>query len=627
MVKHFTKPQKEKLMDKCRKLENGLYILDGASLTGIVVSADSALLINAGNLKVLEFLKENKISKVDIYFTHHRRELAASLEAIKKEFNTRVFVPDAEKKLFTDAETYWKKPEHRWSLLCDHVPYHVTHIRNIDIAGTVAEGTEIKFGDWSLKVLSTPGFTDGSVSYIASKGNKKYAFTGDLIFSEGKVFNLYNLQQKNTVNGFELGDYHGFMGSCTAVIESMKKVLSENIDAIIPAHGEVMEDPEKAVKKLEKGFKKLFRNYVSISALRWYREVYFAPYSKDKQAMPMQETKAFPPEVEILIGNTWILKAESGRAILTDPYCKESIQKAEDAIKSGKVKGYDAIWLSHYHHDHMIEAETARQKFNCPIITDETMADVIENPKAYFLTCLVNYPAKVECPKKNGDTWVWENFTLTSYHLPGQTYYHSGLLAVTNNGTMLFFSGDSFSPTGIDDYCSWNRNFLGENKGYDRCIKLLMDIKPDYIFNQHINVAFNFTDKSYSKMLKTLEAREKLMAEILPWDNVNYGTDECWVNTYPYEQKAKSSSLLRIKVNIMNHSDIPKKASASIRGVPEGWTVLEKDISALIPATSEGHFEFKIRTGMEKGRFVIPVNLCYDGVNLGPFREFIVELD
>lgn len=614
-------------MDNCRHLKDSLYVLEGASLTGILIDGNSALLINAGNQNIIDILKKHKIRNVDVYFTHHRRELADALEAIKKEFKTKVFVPAAEKELFASAETYWTNPEHRWSLLCGHVPYHVTHIRNIAVSGTVADGDKIKFGKWSLEVLSTPGFTDGSVTYTASKKNKKYAFTGDLIFSSGKVFNLYNLQQKNTVNGFEVGDYHGFMGSCAAVIKSLKKVLSEDISAIIPAHGEIMDNPEKAVTKLESGFKKLYRNYVSISALRWYREIYFADYAKDKKAMPQQETKTFPPEVEILIGNTWILKAKSGRAILTDPYCKESLEKAAEAIKSGKVKGYDAIWLSHYHHDHMIEAETARQMFKCPIITDEIMADVIENPKAYFLTCLVNYPAKVECPKKHGATWIWENFTLTSYHLPGQTYYHSGLLAVTDNGTRLFFSGDSFSPTGIDDYCSWNRNFLKKGKGYYQCIKLLMDIKPDYIFNQHIGVAFNFTEKSYLKMLDTLEEREKLMAEILPWDNINYGTDEYWVNTYPYEQSVKPGSLITVKINIMNHSDNPKNASVSIGTMPEGWKTEKQNIDVMIPTDSEGHIEFKIMTTSGKGRFVIPVNVVYDNINLGSFREFIVELN
>jgi hypothetical protein len=197
---------------------------------------------------------------------------------------------------------------------------------------------------------------------------------------------------------------------------------------------------------------------------------------------------------------------------------------------------------------------------------------------------------------------------------------------VTDDGTRLFFSGDSFSPTGIDDYCSWNRNFLKKGKGYDQCIKLLMDIKPDYVFNQHIEVAFSFTEKSYLKMLKTLEEREKLMAEILPWDNVNYGTDECWINTYPYEQSVKPGSLITVKINIMNHSDNPKEASASIGEIPESWKTIKHSISTIIPGDSEGHIEFKIMTSSAKGRFVIPVNVVYDGVNLGSFREFIVEL-
>ena len=70
---------------------------------------------------------------------------------------------------------------------------------------------------------------------------------------------------------------------------------------------------------------------------------------------------------------------------------------------------------------------------------------------------------------RHGESWQWHEFTVTAYHLPGQTLYHGGLL-IEGRGHRILFCGDSFTMAGIDDYCAGNRNWLGSTSAASELI-------------------------------------------------------------------------------------------------------------------------------------------------------------
>ena len=93
----------------------------------------------------------------------------------------------------------------------------------------VEEGDEIKFGEFSLRVVETPGHTGGSIS-LFEEGSSGMLFSGDHIMN-GVTTNP--LPEMTADPGVGLLPY----------LESMKKVLSLNPKVIYPGHGEVIEDP------------------------------------------------------------------------------------------------------------------------------------------------------------------------------------------------------------------------------------------------------------------------------------------------------------------------------------------------------------------------------------------------
>jgi len=58
----------------------------------------------------------------------------------------------------------------------------------------------------------------------------------------------------------------------------------------------------------------------------------------------------------------------------------------------------------------------------------------------------------------------WHEFQFTFFDFPGQTLYHDGLLVQHDGADRPLFAGDSFTPSGIDDYCLQNRDFVGEGE-------------------------------------------------------------------------------------------------------------------------------------------------------------------
>ncbi len=601
---------------------------DGAN-TGILRHGSEAIVINPATPGLWEALRQSGVRSVEhVLFTHHRRELADGWPELMAACRPQVHVPAAEESLFAHPASYWNDPKCRWQALCSHMPYHVTHTHPLEPDFTHTDGVLLEWHDWRIRVLATPGYTDGSITYLAEHDNRTVAFCGDLIYGPGRIRDLYCLQHHGKRNGHEVGDYHGFMGAMETVIDSLLTIREQVPEHIVPAHGVVMDRPADAIDLLVSRLRLAYHNYVSISALRWYFPRYFDGFSRDAETLPMQETFPQPTNVRRVCGNVWTLIARSGRALITDPYAKDAVDAVQTLLDKGEITGVDGIWITHYHSDHVQAAAYARDKFACPIITDRHIADIIERPSAYFLTCLVDAPATVDRVTEDGETWKWEDFTLSAYHFPGQTYYHAGLLAVADAGERYFFSGDSFTPTGIDDYCSWNRNFLGRDRGFDYCIRLMRSLRPDIIFNQHVEVGFRFTEQAYELMLANLAQRERLFADLLPWDHANFGTDEYWVHTYPYEQQARPGQIIPLQVRIMNHALDARAATVGLR-TPQNWSVTPHTLTVTCAARIETgmRFEVAIPANAPPQRHVIPVTVIFDGENLGSFREAIIEIE
>ena len=613
------------------QLSEHLYIHHGHVNTGILRDGDRALLIDPSGTNLHTTLAALGIKNVvQILWTHHHRDNTAGFPLAN---SVRIGVPEKEAAWFTEVETFWNDPQYRWHLYNYH-PHNLMLADAIPVTDTYTEGTQIAWGPAALKVLETPGHTDGSVTYLVDVDNKRFAFTGDLIYDEGKLWELYSLQK-----GQQTSDYHGFLGARDELTESLEKVRQTSPTALIPTHGAVMDNPDRAIDALLERLAYCYDRYVSISALRHYFPQLFTEFEGHPGHMPIREGKP-APEFLRHFGTTWLIISETGEAFVMDCGSPNVIKQIQQLQADNEISEVTQFWVTHYHDDHVNAIPEFQETFPCETIADSVVAAVITNPIGFRLPCISPSVTRVDRPTQDGDSWQWNEFTMTAYHFPGQTYYHGGLL-VEGHGVRMFFGGDSFTMAGIDDYCSGNRNLLGKDVGYEKCLRLIRELKPTFMFNCHVDPAFDFTNAEIARMLDTLAEREKCYTELFPWDHANYGMDEHWVRCYPYEQEIAPGETAQLRVEITNHSDAPRTATAQPI-LPASWGMEIAPAETTILPKAAGGFGFSIPIPIGVGlseetpkqkhpytasaRIVIPVDITYNARPLGQFREAIFVL-
>ena len=193
----------------------------------------------------------------------------------------------------------------------------------------------------------------------------------------------------------------------------------------------------------------------------------------------------------------------------------------------------------------------------------------------------------------------------------------------------MFFAGDSFAPGGLDDYCVYNRNLLGKDIGYDRCLNLLQELKPDSIFNAHIDKPFSFTHAEYEFMKQSFADRIKVLSMILPWDNPNYGVDNAWAFCWPYEQTAAPGDTISIDLVVTNHSGVERTTECQAH-ISTAWgSGVSEMESAVISAGECAHIPMILHVPAvaPHGRYVIPAYVILGGRHMPQFAEAIVVVD
>jgi hypothetical protein len=222
----------------------------------------------------------------------------------------------------------------------------------------------------------------------------------------------------------------------------------------------------------------------------------------------------------------------------------------------------------------------------------------------------------------NGQTVRWHEFEFTYSYFPGQTLYHGGLLVKKDGAETIFFAGDSFTPTGMDDYCLLNRNLVAPGKGYTECLNDLKRMNA-WVVNQHVEPMFRYTAAQVDEMRRNFAARAGLFQALFPWDAPNYGLDHAWARFYPYSAEAAPGQVLDLAFIVSNHSPARREFRISLH-TPTGWRA--EGPSKL---TAAAHAESTIRLRLTPaagaaGLHVITADVAFGEWDLREWAEAMV---
>lgn len=544
-----------------------------------------------------------------VLFTHGRRDVVWAGRPLV-DGGAESVVPAGEAEQFSRAGDFWSA---FWDKRFHDYTQQSTRVitSSMRVSRAVKEGDEVPWQDLTVRVLDTPGYSRGAVSYLVEVDGVKYGFVGDLIYGDGRLLDLYSLQ--DAVPQARIGGYHGYAGRIGDHIASLRKVAAQNADILVPARGPVIREPAAAIERLIQRLQAAYENYLSVSAGRWYfRDQYDilaarAMGSADKvQWMPYAQTvEKSPPDWIVPIHNSRLVLARDGSGFLIDCGSQAIIEEVNGLKDKGRLASLDGLFITHYHDDHTDKVDDLLRDQNCPVYATPIQADVLARPGDYRLPCLTANAIRRLTVVPDGHLLRWKEFTLTFYDFPGQTIYHSALLIERDTGERVFFVGDSFTPSGLDDYCLQNRNLLHPGTGYFYCLGLLESKIPAdaLLINEHVVEPFRFDPDQLKHMAKALRQRDTLLRELFPWDAPNYGIDEQWARIHPYGQQVKPGVWADLTVKLLNHSDKTNTFTVTLNS-PNGWETEPRQASITAGPGQQVEIPFRVRVPAAPGNSI-----------------------
>jgi len=495
----------------------------------------------------------------------------------------------------------------------------------------VRGGDAVEWHGLKILVIETPGYTRGSVSYLAEIDGQRIACVGDLIYGDGQLLDLFSLQ--DAIPQVPEDGYHGYAARAGDIVRSLRKVEEWKPDILIPARGPVVHDPAKSIDTLIRRLQAVFASHFAIDALRWYRgddkiramaARVLGP--KTVQWMPMAVTvEEKLPEWIIPISNSRLIVSRTGAAFLVDCGDPRVVEEVKRLMHEGTIKRLDGIYITHYHDDHTDMAQAAADQFHCPVYFCREMRDILEHPEAFRMPCLTPNAIHSVQAMDGGATQRWNEFEFTYSYFPGQTIYHGGLVAKKDNSPAILFVGDSFTPTGMDDYCLLNRNFLAPEPGFLLCLNVIKKMTGNYLLiNEHVPPAFRFSPHQIDFMIQMFTERRAVFAELFPWDDPNFGVDEEWARFYPYTAEVRAGARVDLKVILRNHSASEHEFRVTPH-VPPGWKTSPGPIRVVVGPRQERSISVPI-TGDVPGLKIVTADVAFGPWDLREWIEAMVTV-
>jgi glyoxylase-like metal-dependent hydrolase (beta-lactamase superfamily II) len=567
-----------------------------------------------------------------LLLTHCRRDLLwAAKQLIEK--GTVTYASAEDYKYFTKIDSFWIDFIH--TRFGDYEQQTTKYpVTSLAVDRKLKDGDVIKWQELEFRVINTPGYTRGAISYVSDIDDQKVIFSGDLIYGDGKLFDLYSLQDK--VDELNIMGYHGFAGRISELISSLQKIKNFKPDMIVPARGPVIYEPELAINNLIKMLQNLYANYLSTSAYRWYtgneKQKKLAERAQlDSSAidwMPMAKLRKQSPAWLKHELNSVVITSKKGSAFLIDCGIDMAWQRlfgTNGILSDKKIEG---VFITHYHDDHTNFISPIIDKHNCPVFVTKDLADILSHPEAYRMPAMTTKGIPNISVVPDGHKMHWNEFQFTFYNFPGQTIYHNAMLVEFEN-EKIFLIGDSFSPTGMDDYCLLNRNIIHRGFGYFYCLNILRSLPDDtWLVNQHIQELFQFSKENLDFMDKKLEEREILLSDLNPWEDINYLIDEQWARIFPYSSEIQKGENTCFAVKVFNHQNELCKYRITPNVNASGFTVSPPYIDLSVASLQEGEAKFTLYAKEQQDKRVqlVTADIQYNDRNLHEWCEGIIVI-
>ena len=539
----------------------------------VIQKNGAACLINCHHQIEAKLLSEPNLNVRTIVCLNYRSSVNGGIAKLYSP-GVQIAAPEGQTELFESPMERLGGAQYRFRVYDFHPDNDITN-DPVEISVKLAPGMALDFEGIKLDFFEVKGDTAGELGCVIHDGIE-IGVLADVVCGDGGQIKIPFLHRMCKDPG-GVDDYHAFLAEKDVLLESLRPF--EGCELLVCARGEPVDSPAQAICAFGENLERLYQNYSAASAMNFYYPGYLKPVSP----MPPAKIVPTPPNVKYLFCNFLII-SENRRGFLLDCGTRQGLDMLKPLFESGELEGIDICYITHFHNDHVDMLEELQSLYGCEIYAPKSFADMLINPEAYYITCLSDVKVKPVILPDN-HKFTWQGYKFTHFEFPGQTLYHGGLV-YDDGKTSILFSGDSFCPTGFDDYCPQNRNFTGRNRGFHKCLDIIERTKPTCIANQHQEKAFVYTKKEIDFLQKNLDEREGLLCAITPWQSPDYSLDRYFARFYPYVSRVKPNELCQKELQFTNHTG--QSAQIKVKFTGSKGIVLPGDIEITLPPATSG---------------------------------------
>jgi glyoxylase-like metal-dependent hydrolase (beta-lactamase superfamily II) len=570
----------------------------------VLRSDAEAILVDFGDGDVLDHLGELGVERVtDVLLTHHHRDQLGGLQRAV-DAGIRVWAPPGEVELIAGVGEHWRRRqtmndydlrEDRFSLL-----------EPVAVTGAAAEYRTRRYGAFEVYTLPTPGHTLGSVTYFVELDGRRLAFTGDLVYGDGKVWSLAASQW--TYSGVE---------GWAATIVSCHAVGVRQPDVLLPSHGDAVDEPATALPRVSERLQELID-------LRLPQPWNIAERLRE----PFDPVTPHLLRNRTMFANNYVLVSATGAALLidfgydltttaasTEQIARRTLLWSLDGLRANHgVDRIEAAVVTHYHDDHVAGLNLMREIEGAEVWAPANVAPILEQPSRYDLPCLWFEPIAVDRAIPLERPLRWHEYEITAYPLPGHTRY-AAAIGFEVDGKVVLVTGDQ---QGADRERAI-LNFQYRNRftpdDFLRSAELYARVRPDLILGGHwlpLHVTGAWVDQLRADAERTVE----LHRELLPAEG--FGTDGFAARIEPYRATGPE---VDFRVSVRN--PFARAETATVRIVaPAGWTVSPPVQRVELEANGAAETEFRV-VAAGSGRLAADVTV--GEARFGQQAEALVE--
>ena len=134
----------------------------------------------------------------------------------------------------------------------------------------VEDGDVIDLGNFSLRVIETPGHADGEICLYDE--DRKILFSGDHVIGTGTTFVGHSWREMSMGKTFEMVNSTNHKKDIlTVYLESLEKLQSLDLKLILSAHGPPITEPYKKLR--EDAERKVNREHIFLKIMQRKREI------------------------------------------------------------------------------------------------------------------------------------------------------------------------------------------------------------------------------------------------------------------------------------------------------------------------------------------------------------------